>query len=299
MPPDSKGPPDSEVPKGCATPRNSSLHTLWVATVLCVVCSVLVSGAAVGLRDIQEANKQLDQQKNVLIAAGLFHLQGDDETKNTNADIPQLFESVEKMLINLETGAAVDSATIDPTTYNPRTAAKAPELSLSIPVEKDLAGIQRREKYTFVFVIRKNEKIDQVVLPIYGKGLWSTLYGYLALDADTTTVRGITFYEHAETPGLGGEVDNISWKALWKNKKLFDDQGEVALEVVKGMVPSDSPQVIHQIDGLSGATITSRGVSNLVRYWLGPDGFGPYLEKLRKENQTALSSIRRMGGDHG
>jgi Na+-transporting NADH:ubiquinone oxidoreductase subunit C len=291
-------------------PRDSIRHTLLVATVLCVVCSVLVSGSAVGLRGRQEANKQLDQQKNVLIAAGLFHEWGEGEqegdgTINTNADISRLFKLVEPLLIDLDTGDAVEPADINPDTYDPRTAAKDPNQSVSIPANEDLAGIHRREKYTFVFVIKKEGEIDQVVLPIYGKGLWSTLYGFLALDSDTTTVRGITFYEHAETPGLGGEVENPDWKAQWKGKKVFDDQGEVSLQVIKGAVPGDSPRANHQIDGLSGATITSRGVSNLVRYWLGPDGFGPYLKKILEEdpNPPGTSDLtynpRQTGGDHG
>ena len=290
-------------------PRDSIRHTLLVATVLCVVCSVLVSGAAVGLRGRQEANKRLDQQKNVLVAAGLFQVGGNDGKKNTNADIPRLFESVERVLIDLDTGDVVDPAQVDPETYNPRTAAKDPEQSVAIPAEEDLAGIRQREKYAFVYVMKKGETIDQVVLPIYGKGLWSTLYGFLALDADATTVRGITFYEHAETPGLGGEVENPGWKALWNGKKIFDDQGEVAIEVVKGSVPRGSPQENHQIDGLSGATITGRGVSNLVRYWLGPGGFGPYLKKLRAQNRVSdgeasitsdwLDNTYQRGGDHG
>ncbi len=294
-------------------PRDSISHTLLVATVLCVVCSVLVSGSAVGLRDRQEANKLLDQQKNVLIAAGLFHEDSSQGEKNTNADIPRLFESVERELIDLNTGEILDSAEVDPNLYNPRTAAKDPKQSVSIPADEDLAGIHRREKYAFVFVINKGDQIDQVVLPIYGKGLWSTLYGFLALDSDTTTVRGITFYEHAETPGLGGEIENPHWKALWNGKKAFAEPGEVAIEVVKGAVPENSSKANHQIDGLSGATITSRGVSNLVRFWLGPEGFGPYLRKLRKGASAGKTpgpsdlpgpsdvtyQRRRAGGEHG
>ena len=257
--------------------RDSMGHTLLVATVLCAVCSLLVSSAAVGLRDRQEQNKVLDRQKNVLIAAGIY-----DDDKNTLKDVPKLFESIERVLIDVETGQPVDSDVVDPETYDQRAAAKDPELSKKIAPEDDIAGIHRREKYAFVYEVTQGDQIEQVVLPIYGKGLWSTLYGFIAMDTDGTTVRGITFYEHAETPGLGGEVDNNSWKALWKGKKVFDDSGQMEIEVVKGPAPTDGPKADYQIDGLSGATITSRGVSNLVRYWLGPDGFGPFLESLRE-----------------
>jgi Na+-transporting NADH:ubiquinone oxidoreductase subunit C len=109
---------------------------------------------------------------------------------------------------------------------------------------------------------------------VYGKGLWSTLYGFLSVEADKATVRGITFYKHAETPGLGGEVDNANWKQLWHGKQAFDSDGAVALGVIKGKAPAEDP---HAVDGLSGATITSNGVDDMVKYWLGPEGFGKFL----------------------
>jgi Na+-transporting NADH:ubiquinone oxidoreductase subunit C len=111
-------------------------------------------------------------------------------------------------------------------------------------------------------------------------GLWGTLYGYIALAADTQTVRGITFYQHKETPGLGGEVDNARWKALWPGRKVYDARGRPILNVKKGRAgPVESDP--HNVDGLSGATITSRGVGHLVRFWLGEEAFGPYLKKVR------------------
>ena len=124
--------------------------------------------------------------------------------------------------------------------------------------------------------------VDQLVLPIYGKGLWSALYGFLALSADGTTVRGITFYEHGETAGLGAEVDNPKWKAIWPGKQVFDESGKIRLEVIKGRVSPTSPTVQYEVDGISGATITSKGVSHLIRYWLGPDAFGPFLEHFHQ-----------------
>jgi Na+-transporting NADH:ubiquinone oxidoreductase subunit C len=120
-----------------------------------------------------------------------------------------------------------------------------------------------------------------IVLPIEGYGLWSTLYGFLAVEADTTTVRGITYYQHGETPGLGGEVDNPAWRAAWIGRKAFDQDFEPAIQVIKGQAgrPEQDP---HHVDGLTGATITSRGVTNMMRFWLGPDGFGPYLARFRE-----------------
>lgn len=262
--------------------RDSVGHTLAVATILCVVCSVLVASAAVGLRSRQEANKAQDQMKNVLVAAGLF-----DEKVNAAEEVNAIFEDrIERVLIDLETGEQVAADVVDPETYDQREAARKTELSEPVQPPKGLGGIKRREKYAFVYEVKdESGQIDQVVLPIYGKGLWSTLYGFIAVGKDGGTVHGITFYEHGETPGLGGEIDNPRWKALWDGKQLFDEGGQVGIEVVKGAVVAGTDKAQYQVDGLSGATITSNGVEQLVRYWVGLDGFGPFLEKLRQSAQ--------------
>ena len=146
-----------------------------------------------------------------------------------------------------------------------------------------------------------------MILPIYGKGLWSTLYGFIAVDADGQTIRGITFYEHGETPGLGGEVENPAWKALWPGKSAFsaeeikgsslDHLPTPIIQVAKGQVTSETVQAEHKVDGLSGATITSNGVTALVRYWLGPDGFGSYLHQLRSERAASIPTSAAAEGE--
>lgn len=265
--------------------RDSVQNTLIVATVLCVVCSVLVSGAAVGLRSTQEANKTLDRNKNVLLAAGLI-----DDEGATPDRIKELFEErIFKELVNLETGQAIaeSEAPFDAAKYDPRVAAKDPKWSVEIPADVDAANIKRREQYSFVYKVNDERgKLQQVVVPMYGKGLWSTLYGFLALEANAQTVDGITYYEHGETPGLGGEVENKEWQAKWVDKLVYDERGEVGLSVIKGAVDADSPRAPHQVDGLSGATITSNGVTNMIQYWLGPHAFGPYLERMRPARNT-------------
>jgi len=253
--------------------RDSIQNTFIVATGVCVFWSVLVSTAAVGLRERQEANKVEERKRNILKAAGLY-----DET----VPLDEAFKQVEAQIVDLETGEFVDKATVDPEQFDQRKAAKDPDLGIEIKSEDDLAGIKRREKYSFVYRIMKGDEVDQVVLPINGKGLWSTLYGFIALDNDMQKIRGITFYEHAETPGLGGEVDNESWKKKWVNQLAFDDDGNVRIEVIRGAVDQSRPEAVHQVDGIAGATLTARGVSNLVQYWLGENGFGPFLQKQRK-----------------
>jgi Na+-transporting NADH:ubiquinone oxidoreductase subunit C len=250
--------------------RESLSKTFVVAIVLAAVCSLLVSGAAIGLRSKQEANKVRDRKKNILIVAGLYDAQ---------ASVEEAFKQIEQHIVDLATGEYVSKdQQLDPETFDQRAAAKNPELSVKIPREKDLAGIGRREKYSLVYLVKKDGKLDQVILPIDGKGLWSTLYGFLALGGDLNTVLGITFYEHAETPGLGGEIDNPAWQAKWAKKKVYDKDGSVQLHVVKGAADKNSP---YQVDGLSGATLTANGVTNLVKYWLGDDGFKKLMERLQ------------------
>ncbi len=268
--------------------RETVFHTLIVATVLCLVCSLLVSGTAVGLRSRIDVNREQEKQKNILKAAGLWE---------DGADIEALFEPVERRIVDLETGEFSDA--VDPDTYDQRKASRDPQLSDPIPAEDDIAVIKRKEKYSFVYLVRNSDGgIDQVVLPIRGYGLWSTLRGFLAIDAESlkesqaaATVRGLTFYEHKETPGLGGEVDNPRWKALWKGKHIFDDDWNVVIEVTKTPDP-DSP---YEVDALSGATVTSRGVTNMLRYWIGPNGFESFLKNF----QTQLRDGEGTGGGDG
>lgn len=257
---------------------NSFLGTLVVAVVLCLVCSLVVSSAAVGLRERQQTNQKNKQQRNVLIAAGIW-----DKDEHTDADIPRLFENIEVKAINLpgrgkdlpEAGA--ENGEVDITSYNQLKASKDPEQSIIIG-EEDIAGIKRREVVSLVYLIKgESGQVETIVLPIYGKGLWSTLYGYLAMEADARTVKGITFYQHGETPGLGGEVDNPKWKAQWPGKVVINESGEPILEVTK---PGNAVED-YQVDGLSGATITATGVEKTVRYWLSDDAFGPFLDNYR------------------
>ncbi len=250
--------------------RESVSKTFIVAIVLAAICSLLVSGAAIGLRPMQEANKVRDRKKNILIVAGLYE---------ANTSVEEAYKQIEPRIVDLATGDYVsEDQQMDPETYDQRATAKDPQMSNKIPPEKDLAGIGRREKYSLVYLVKKDDQLDQVIVPIDGKGLWSTLYGFLALDGDLNTVRGITFYEHAETPGLGGEIDNPDWKAKWTGKKLYDKDGSLQLHVVKGVADKNNP---HQVDGLSGATLTANGVTNLVKFWLGDDGFKKLLERLQ------------------
>ena len=244
---------------------------LTVALGLCLVCSVVVSTAAVVLKPAQQANKTLDMKRNILMAAGLL---------DPALSVEEQFEQVETRLVSLDEGRFVEG--VDPASFDQREAAKDPAQSRAIPGDADPAKLVRREDQALVYLVRDQQGgLDKIILPIRGYGLWSTLHGFMALESDGNTVAGLGFYEHAETPGLGGEVDNPDWKAIWRGKKVY--QGEqVAIQVLKAAVPAGSPDAQWQGDGLSGATLTTKGVDNLVRYWMGDQGFKPLLENLRR-----------------
>ncbi len=256
--------------------KDSIANTIIVTLLLCVVCSVFVSTAAVFLKEKQLENKQLDMQKNILMAAGLIT----DATISSD-EISQLFQKAKVKLVELETGKY--EANIDSATYDQRKAAKNPALSKRLLAKHDIASIKRQANYAKIYLFEKDGRLDRIVLPIHGYGLWSTLYGFIALESDLKTVVGIGFYEHAETPGLGGEVDNPRWKNQWKRKEVYDETGNVAIELVKGSVDLSKPDAVHQVDALAGASLTSRGVQNLLNFWLGSQGFGPFLTRLREE----------------
>ncbi|MCK5829723.1 MAG: Na(+)-translocating NADH-quinone reductase subunit C [Methylococcales bacterium] len=255
---------------------NDSLEkTIAVALALCFVCAILVSFAAVALRPLQIENKALDMKKNILEVAGLL-----DE----GTDINQAFsDQIEEKLVDIETGDYIDD--MDVVTYDQRKAAKDPSQNINISTEDDIASIKRKAKIAKVYLVKSGDVIESIILPMHGYGLWSTMYGFLALESDGQTVKSINFYDQAETPGLGGEVVNPNWRALWKGKKVYSESGDVKLGLIKGVVDTSKPGSEYDVDGLAGATLTSLGVSNLVKYWMSNQGFSAYLDKVRIEGE--------------
>jgi len=244
--------------------------TLIVAVSLCLVCSALISFSAVELRDLQEANKTLDKQNKILSAAGLL---------KEGSDVSELFKSIDSKIVNLETGKFdFDINVLD---YDEGSFSRNPETSIELPSDKDIALLKRRENFQTVYLHYENEDLNAIILPVRGYGLWGTMKGYLALRPDFKTIIGLEFFDHKETPGLGGEIDNPKWKAIWKGKEVFSNSGEVVISVIKGSVDKSSNQSKYQVDGLSGATITSNGVTNLLSFWLGDMGYGPLIENIK------------------
>lgn len=279
----------SAIKKILDLPNDSVKKTLIVAFALCLVCSVLVSAAAVVLKPMQDENKALDKKRNILQIAGLM-----EEGKS----VDELFKQIETRVIDVTTGQYVTD--VDPLTYDQRKAANDPKQYIQLKADDDIAGIKRRAKYTSVYLVKgEDKKVKSIILPVHGYGLWSTLYGFLALESDTKTVVGLGFYEHAETPGLGGEVDNPQWRGKWTGKQVYNDSGEVIIKVLKGHVSESTPNPESKVDGLSGATLTSRGVENMLQYWLGKQGYTKYLENIRTGSINSNTLNNDINNDKG
>ena len=248
-------------------------RTIGFASIVCFVCAILVASAAVGLKDKQRENEILDRQKKVLDVAGL--LKG-----NTSPDATQIkstfTDRIAPKLVSLKEGGCEGE---EAAKFDQMKASKDPEKSVVAP--KNKAKVGRLPNCAMVYLVRNESdknKNDTLIIPVEGKGLWSTLYGFIALDTNGVDIKGLTFYKHGETPGLGGEVDNPKWKAKWVGKKAFKPNSPApVLSVKKGQASRDD---LYSVDGLSGATITSNGVTHLLQFWLGEHCFGPHLKSI-------------------
>nr|WP_257474470.1 Na(+)-translocating NADH-quinone reductase subunit C [Providencia rettgeri] len=245
-------------------------RTFLVVFILCLVCSIVVAGAAVGLKPQQQEQIQLDTQRNILSVAGLL------QPKMTAEEVQNVYKDrIEPKLLNFKTNELSDSTS----RYDLNNELRSEETSIALSPAEDIAKIRRRANSAEIYLVKDEAgKVSQIILPVYGSGLWSVMYAFIAVDVDGVTSRGITYYAHGETPGLGGEVDNPQWKAQWPGKKLFNEQGVPAIKIVRGGA-TDNP---YGIDGLSGATLTSNGIQHMFDFWLGDNGFGPFLKKVRE-----------------
>ncbi|WP_043532237.1 Na(+)-translocating NADH-quinone reductase subunit C [Litchfieldella xinjiangensis] len=250
-----------------AASNNSIKKILIVAFALCIVCSVIVSTAAVALRPLQQANQEADRKSNILRVANLYQ---------PGVPIDEQFESVTARVVDLRTGEYTDE--FDPETFDGFEAARDPATGRTLSGDRDIAGLSRQEMYSTVYLVGDPEDPEQIILPIRGQGLWGRMRGFFAVEGDGNTIVGITYYEHSETPGLGGEVENPRWQALWEGKQIYADSDSIdpAIRLVKGGASGET-----EVDALSGATLTSNGVTNMLQFWLSAEGFAEYLARFR------------------
>jgi Na+-transporting NADH:ubiquinone oxidoreductase subunit C len=237
---------------------SENLRVLRFAVIICLACSLMVSAAAIGLRDRQEANLQLDIQKNILKSVDLY------DAAHTREEVGRTFQENLVGLVLTPAGEVLEGRT--PSDVDPDS-------------EPDLLPL---------YEVRQDGQVAAYTFPIVGKGLWSTLYGYFALESDLDTVKGITFYQHGETPGLGGEIEKEWFQQNFIGKKILtDDGGIMSVSVVKGTAADRYPEpgdLQHYVDGISGATITSKGVSEMVARTLR--AYEPYFSKVRQETSS-------------
>ena len=260
--------------------KDSLGNTLFIAITVCLVCAVFVSAANVMLKPTHALNRELDQKENILRAAGL--LEPDSDVGLDGRSIPEIFKDFSVRAVNLDTGEFVDD--FEQKGYDAVRMSKDPANSRALTEEEDTVTIRRRENIGLVYIKQDEQGLEKLVIPVRGYGLWGTLFGYLAIDKDLATVSGLGFYDHKETPGLGGEVDNPVWKDKWPGVKLFGTDGKPSVRLVKVRSPADSPAAVHEVDALSGATFTNRGVQSLVNFWTGELGFGQLITNMKSQS---------------
>ena len=261
--------------------RESPRKALLVVTLTAIICSTLVSAAVVILRPIQINNQLLDRSRNIMQLTGLLaegEEPGDDE-------MLALFKSLDTRTIEISEGRFIDS--IDPRTFDQRRAVSDPDLGLRVPPDQDLASLGRRSRFAPVYMVWDDQQLERLILPVRGAGMWSMLYGYIAVDSDLRTIAGMTFYEQNETPGLGDQITHEHWLEQWQGRRLFDDDGRPAFRVSEDTVQPGSEAGLYEVDALSGATVTANAVTDMMHYWFGPHGYGPFLNHLREQQPVA------------
>ncbi|QYJ78253.1 Na(+)-translocating NADH-quinone reductase subunit C [Shewanella acanthi] len=263
--------------------KDTVVGTMIFTITLCLLCSFMITGTAGILKERKLAKKRDELQRFVLMAS--------DVGLGEGTEFRDIFaKSVKPLLINLDTGK-VDSDT-NVLDFDERMAAINPDTS-STP-KKDIAKIKTRANDVRVFkVFDDNGKLSSVVVPFYGKGLWSIIYGYMAVEPDLNTVKGIVVYEHGETPGIGDFITDPDWLGLWKGKKLFDDNGKFAMRLVKGGAKEGDT---HGVDAVSGATMTGRGLQRAVEFWFGEEGFQTFFKQLKATEGLADPQAGSQGG---
>ena len=247
-----------------------------VLVVFCVAlaCSLLVSLTAITLRPVQLRNQLIERSRNVVALTGLT----DRSTAVTDAAVLSAIEQLDIRVVDIDAGEfAVD---IDPAGFDPQAAASDPELAVSIPATQDVAGLGKRPRHAVVYLVWKGAEFSRIVLPISGQGMWAMIRGYIPLESDLNTIAAISFYEQAETAGLGDQILRPDWQARWQGKQLYGRDGELQFRIGGGAVNPDLPAAAFQVDGLSGATVTGDAVNRMVSYWFGPHGYAPLLRRL-------------------
>lgn len=262
--------------------NDSPLKAFLVVVLTAVVCSTLVSAAVVVLRPIQLNNQMLDRSRNIMNLTGLVEeglVPGDEE-------MLELFLGMDVRILDID--QAVFDTELDPLSFDQRRAANNPELGIAIPTDLDRASLGRRSRFATIYIVLKDDELDRLILPVHGSGMWSTMYGYVALESDLNTIAAATFYEQNETPGLGDQIMRPEWQAQWEGRRLYDEVGDLRFRVNHGKVEPGSSTWLYEVDALTGATVTADAVTGMMHYWFGPHGYQQFLDSLRQQDDGEL-----------
>ena len=265
--------------------NDSPQKALLVIFLVALFCSVLVSVATVTLRPIQERTQLVERSANIVRLSGLV----EPDAKLSADEILAAVEQVEMRLLDVDNGTFVDDQ--DPAEFDARAARNDPELGTAIPGELDVASLGRRSRYEVVYLVRDNGDLSRVILPIVGQGMWSTMYGFIALESDLNTIAAVTFYEQKETAGLGDQITRPEWHAQWQGRELFGSGGAVRFRVASGQVEEGSAAARYEVDGLTGATVTGNAVTRTIDYWFGPHGYSKFLTNVGQSSPDRVASV--------
>jgi Na+-transporting NADH:ubiquinone oxidoreductase subunit C len=254
--------------------NESPLKAILVVTATALVCSVLVTVTAVTLQPIQRAYQDLERIRFIVRISGVA--EGVDEM--SELEVIGAFQDLDARIVDLDQG--IFDTSFNPDTFDTRNLAADPRFSVAIPAEQDVARLGRRSRLVTVYLVRDDADLQRMILPVYGQGMWSTIYGFLAIESDLNTIADITFYEQGETPGIGDLILRPDWQARWRGRKLYDEQNTLRFNIARGVVRADGLEAVYTVDGLTGATVTTDGVRDLVRYWFGPHGYAMFLSSF-------------------
>ena len=257
--------------------KDSPRRAILVVLLTAFVCSGLVSAAVVVLRPIQLNNQLLDRSRNIMKLTGWLpagQVIEDD-------DMLELYKGLDLRIINID--AANYEGDIDPHTFNKRQAQNDPDRSVAIPSDQDQARLGRRSRFAPVYMVWNEDRLDRVILPVRGSGMWSMLYGYIALEPDLNTIAGMTFYEQNETPGLGDQITHAHWLDQWRGRQVYDYEGNTRFRISEGTVQPGSAVAKYEVDALTGATVTANAVTSMMHYWFGPHGYQSFLQGAREQ----------------
>lgn len=244
-------------------------------------CSLLVSMAVVLLRPLQQDHKALEQARNVvqLLGSSAQVLNGSDD------QLLKAFRALDARVVDLESGRFQPGINAQDLDFD--STASQPSQKTAIPVGEDIARLGFRAKLVTVYLVWDQGVLDRIILPVQGMGMWSELRGFVALDPDLNTIADVSIYQQAETPGVGDQITQPGWLEKWRGRKIYDEDGVPQFAVASGKVEPGSATALHNVDAISGATVSTDAVTALVRFWFGPWGYQSFLKNLQEHPPQA------------